>query len=116
MRDDEEIYSLSLSWLCDLKQKIIVSKGGPLKMSSGYMACCSYIDRIIKTMITQQTVIAELRSQLEIERDYSSAWGDFCGFTPQELHQDELEDLRAYMKVFSDKWKKKFEEENGEDE
>lgn len=116
MKVDEEIYSLSLSWLCDLKKEIIESKGEPFKLDSGYLACCSYVDRIIKTLVTQQTVIAELRSQLEIERDYSSAWGDFFGYTPQELHQDELEDLRAHMKVFSDKWKKKFEEENGEDE
>ena len=110
MKVDEEIYSLCLTWLCDLKKKIIESKGEPFKLDSGYLCCCNYVDRVIKTLITQQTAIAELRDQLEIERGYSSAWGDFFGYTPQELRQDELEDLRAHMKVFSDKWKKKFEE------
>ena len=110
---DNEVSGLAIAWLCNLKNVLIKSKGKSVGIDTGYLASTSYIDRIIKTLIEQQTRIADLENQLEIERDYSSAWGDFFGYTPKELTKEEQDELRKHMKVFEEKWKNKvFEKED----
>lgn len=113
---DNEVYGLAVSWLCNLKNALIKTKGKGFGISTGYLASTMYIDQIITTLMRQQTQIAELESQLEITKNYASAWGDFFGYTPQELTEDEQTELRNHMKIFEAKWKKKMEEENKEDE
>ena len=102
---------LVLCFLCDLKGKILEAKGEDVKIDTGFLACASYIDRAINTLMYQQTQIAELRSQLEIEKNYASAWGDFFGYTPQELKNEEQQELREHKKILEEKWKKRQEEE-----
>ena len=57
------------------------------------------------------TEIEDLKNQLEIEKDYSSAWGDFFGYTPDEMTEEERRELRKHMNEFERKWKSKLEEE-----
>lgn len=116
MAKDNEVCGSAVSWLCTLKNDIIRTKGEGYGIYTGYLASTYYIDRIIKKLMEQQTRIAELESELEIEKDYASAWGNFFGYTPQELTKEEQADLRQHMKVFEEKWQKKMEEENGEDD
>ena len=61
-----------------------------------------------------ESKIAELESQLEIAKDYASAWGDFFGYTPQELTKEEQMELRNHMKILEKKWQKKMKEENSD--
>lgn len=110
-KSKDGIDGLVLCFLCDLKGKILEAKGEEIKIETGYIACADYIDKAINTLMYQQTQIAELRSQLKIEKDYSSAWGDFFGYTPQELQKDEQQELREHMKILEEKWKKRQEEE-----
>ena len=106
----------AVSWLCTLKNDLIKTKGEGYETGTGYLVSTSYIDLIINTLMEQQSMIAELESQLEIERDYSSEWGDFFGYTPQELTREEQTELRQHMKVFEEKWKKKMELDNEDNE
>lgn len=111
---NNEVYGLMICYLCNLKNKILETKGEEVKIDTGYLASASYIDRAINTIMRQQTMIAELQSNLEIEKEYSSAWGDFFGYTPQELTKEEQQELREHMKVLEEKWKKKQEEDSKE--
>ena len=111
---DNEVYGLAVAWLCNVKNALIKTKGKGFEISTGYLASIMYIDQIITTLMRQQTQIAELERQLEIAKKYASAWGDFFGYTPQELTEDEQTELRNHMKIFEAKWKKKIEEENEE--
>lgn len=111
---DNEVYGLAVSWLCNLKNALIKTKGEGIRIRTGYLASSSYIDKIINKLMEQQSTIAELESMLEIEKEYSSAWGDFFGYTPQELAEEEQIELRNHMKIFEEKWKKKIEEKNGD--
>lgn len=111
-----EVHSLAVAWLCTLKNELIKTKGKCFGINTGYLASTHYIDQIIETLMKQQSKIAELENQLEITKDYASAWGDFFGYTPQELTKEEQTELRNHMKIFEKKWKKKIEEENGENE
>ena len=112
---DNEVYGLTVAWLCKVKNVLIKTKGKGFGISTGYLASAEYVDQIITTLMHQQTQIAELESQLEITKNYASAWGDFFGYTPQELTEEEQTELRNHMKIFEAKWKKKMEEENEED-
>ena len=111
-KTNDEVDGLVLCYLCNLKGKILEAKGEDVKIDTGYLASASYIDRAINTLMYQQTQIAELRSQLEIEKDYASAWGDFFGYTPQELKKEEQQELREHMKILEEKWKKRQDEED----
>lgn len=113
--DNNEVYGLAISWLCNLKNALIKTKGEGFGIRTGYLASTSYIDKIINKLMEQQSTIAELESMLEIEKEYSSAWGDFFGYTPQELTEEERLELRKHMKIFEEKWQKKMEEESKED-
>ena len=115
MMKSNEVYGLAISWLCNLKNDIINTKGKCYGINTGYLASARYIDKIIETIMKQQTRIASLEKQLEIAKDYASDWGDFFGYTPQELTEEERFELRKHMKIFEEKWKKKMEEENKED-
>lgn len=110
--DNNDVYGLAVSWLCSLKNALIKTKGEGFGISTGYLASTLYIDKIINTLMEQQTRIANLENQLEIAKDYASAWGDFFGYTPQELTEEEQLELRKHMRTFSEKWQKKMEEEN----
>lgn len=108
---DGEVYGLMLCFLCNLKNKILKSNGVDVKIDTGFLAAAGYIDRTINTIMSQQTTIAALQSELRIEKKYASAWGDFFGYTPQELQKEEQEELREHMKIFEEKWKKCQDEE-----
>ena len=111
---DNEVYSLAVAWLCTLKNVLLKTKGEGFEIDTGYLASAHYIDRIIETLMKQQSKIAELESQLEIAKDYASAWGDFFGYTPQELTNEEQMELRNHMKILEKKWQKKMKEENSD--
>ena len=113
---DNEVYGLAVSWLCNLKNALIKTKGEGFGINTGYLASAKYIDKIIETLMKQQSRIADIENQLEIVKNYASAWGNFFGYTPQELTEEEQIDLRNHMKIFEAKWQKKMEEENKEDE
>jgi len=109
---DNEVYGLAVCWLCNLKNALIKTKGEGFGISTGYLASAKYVDKIIETLMKQQSRIASIENQLEIVKDYASTWGDFFGYTPQELTEEEQIELRNHMKIFEAKWKKKIEEEN----
>lgn len=108
---DGEVYGLMLCFLCNLKNKILKSNGVDIKIDTGFLAAAGYIDRTINTLMSQQTTIAALQSELRIEKKYASAWGDFFGYTPQELQKEEQEEIREHMKILEEKWKKRQDEE-----
>ena len=105
MNQKNDVYGLMVNFLCNLKNLILEADGEEIRIRTGCLASARYIDTAINTMMTQQTQIASLKSQLECEKAYSAAWGDFAGFTPQELNKEQQEELRACMKVFEKKWK-----------
>jgi hypothetical protein len=109
--EKKEVYGLAVSWLCNLKNDLIRTKGEGYGIKTGYLASARYIDTIIETLMKQQTWIAELENKLEIEKEYASAWGDFFGYTPQELTEEEQSELRKHMKIFEEKWQRKMEDE-----
>lgn len=109
--NDIEVKELAICFLCGLKNKFLETKNGEIKTDTGYLACAHYIDTIIETLMRLQSRVANLESSLEIEKQYASAWGDFFGYTPQELSKDEQEALKKHMKIFEEQWKKKEEEE-----
>ena len=113
--EKNDVYGLAVSWLCNLKNDLIRTKGEGYGINTGYLASTRYIDKIIETLMKQQTWIAELENQLEIVKGYASDWGDFFGYTPQELTEEEQLELRKHMKIFEEKWKRKMEEEDKED-
>ena len=115
MMNGNEVYGLAVSWLCTLKNDLIKTKGEGYGINTGYLVSTRYIDRIITTLMEQQSRIADLENQMEIVKDYASDWGDFFGYTPQELTEEERLELRKHMKIFEEKWQKKMEEENKED-
>lgn len=108
---ENEVYAMTLCYLCNLKNWIISSKGKEITLKTGYLASARYLDRAINTLMSQQTEIEDLKNQLEIEKDYSSAWGDFFGYTPDEMTEEERRELRKHMNEFERKWKSKLEEE-----
>lgn len=100
-----------VSWLVQLKNSIVESKGEKAVFHTGYLVSCRYIDEIIRTMIEQQTIIEELESKIKISEDYAAAWGDFAGYTPQEMTPLEQEALKRHMQTFADEWSKRQEDE-----
>lgn len=66
---DGEVYGLMLCFLCDLKNKILKSNGVDVKIDTGFLAAAGYIDRTINTLMSQQTTIAALQSELRIEKN-----------------------------------------------
>ena len=111
---NNKVDGLMLCYLCNLKNKILESHGEEIQISTGYLSSAAYIDKAIKTLMYQQTEIANLKNRLRIEEGYASAWGDFFGYTPQELTKEEQKALRKHMRIFEEKWKKNIDE-NSED-
>ena len=114
-RNEKDVDGMILCWLCNLKNKILETNGADVKIDTGFIASASYIDKAINTLMWQQTMIADLQSRLKIEKDYASAWGDFYGYTPQELTKEEQRELREHMRILEEKWKKRQEDENDSD-
>lgn len=112
---DNTLYRNAVSWLIDLKNSVIETKGEPIKFRTGYLAIAYYIDTILQALTSQQTKIAEIKSMLEIEKTYSAAWGEFMGFTPQEMTLPEQMELKKYMEPFAKKWKEKYGDSEGSD-
>lgn len=104
--EGNEVNSYMLVYLSNLKNEILRSKDECNRLATGYLVSAHYIDKAINTIMGQQTEIASLESELEIERGYSRAWGDFFGYTPQEMTVEERKALRRHMKRFEDRWKK----------
>ena len=101
---ENDICGLMICHLCNIKNGILGGEG------AGYIASAGYIDKAINTILHQQTDIADLQCQLEIEKKYASAWGDFYGYTPQELTEEEQDELRKHMNILEEKWKKRQED------
>ena len=111
---NNDVDGLVICHLCTIKNAILNAKGGVIQLQTGYITSAHYIDRAVKMILEKQTEIEDLRSDLRIEKEYAEDWGDFFGFTPQDMTEEERKELRDHMKAFSEKWRKRQEESKDE--
>jgi len=83
MPDINYKFNRIIKFLADMKTEVLASNPTDMHGNCGYLAAAMYLDEAIQTMLFQQTKIADLERQLEIERqentEYYNRFGDLEG-------------------------------------